>query len=386
MKTLDRYILRQFATNFVILFLVMTMLVVTLDLIVNFDEFVKAGQQVEGNWLTHLVATLAAVADFYGPHALLFYVYLSGLLPVAAAGFTLASMHRNRELIAMMAGGISLYRIAMPILLAGFIAAGLLFVDQQFVLPSLAEKLSRGHADMQYGYRRPFPVHFVPDSNGSLWTAGSFDTRTSTMTQLTILRREMLEPGVFSRAVERITADQATWDDASSGWQLINGYSVRRQSPEQDVTAAVSGSGAPATLDQAVEVQFISTDLDPTTLRLHRDAKFRELLSVQQLTALMRKGRTVDVRELQQILHSRFSLVVMNVLVLVMGLPYFLLRAPANLLLQTVKAAVLCLGAWLGGFIMLQIGPGLLPPAVIAWLPVVIYTPVAFFLLDRVET
>jgi lipopolysaccharide export LptBFGC system permease protein LptF len=119
---------------------------------------------------------------------------------------------------------------------------------------------------------------------------------------------------------------------------------------------------------------------------LNKRASFRSLLSLRQLSELIHNSGAIDIAEMQRIRHSRFSMVVVNMLILIMGVPYFLLRAPSNMLAQSVKAAITCVGAWAGGFVMMQIAPGSLPPALVAWLPVVFYLPMAVYMMDTVET
>jgi len=378
MTTLDRYILKLFITNLVILFVVMVGLIVLLDLISNFDEFVQAAQRTEGGSLTRAWTTIKVAADFYGPMVFLFYVYMVGLLPVGAAGFTMATLIRNRELIAIMAGGISLHRVAMPILIVGFGANMLMIANQEFVLPSLAQKLGRSRSDIKVGEIRKTPIQMMRDGSGALFTAAAFDLSDQELQQPRILIRERLEGGGFGRAVERISATQAFWDEQAGGWQLVDGYAIQRTSQGQ--------TRASLTARPKREIAFLESDLDPVSIMLNRRSSFRNLLSLTQLSQLIESSGAVDIGELQRIRHSRFSLVVINMLILIMGVPLFLMRAPGNMLTQSVKAAVLCVGAWASGFIMLQIAPGSLPPALVAWMPVVFYLPMAVYMMDTVET
>ena len=46
MQTLDRYLVRQFLVNFVILLFVLTSLFVLIDVVVNLDEYLDAGWRV----------------------------------------------------------------------------------------------------------------------------------------------------------------------------------------------------------------------------------------------------------------------------------------------------------------------------------------------------
>ncbi|MBI1369467.1 MAG: LptF/LptG family permease [Planctomycetes bacterium] len=378
MRTLDRYILRLFLMNLVILFAVMIGLIILLDLITNFDEFVQAAQRIEGGWWAHAWGVMNAMVDFYGPILFLLFVYLVGLPPVGAAGFTLAALIRNRELVAMMAGGISLHRVALPILVVGFAANVLMVADQELVLPAMAQKLGRTRAEIKLGQIRQTPIRLMPDGNGSLFTAAKFDLEHNTLHQVSILRRQKIDDARFGRATERISAAQAIWDDKNKGWQLENGYGLMND--------LGTDNRSPFAERKPVEVNFIASDLDPISIMLNKRAEFRKLLSLRQLTELIHSSGAVDVADLERIRHSRFSLPVINMLILMMGVPFFLVRAPANLLRQSIKAAVVCIGAWASGFIMLQIAPGALPPAAIAWMPVAMYLPMAFYRMDTVET
>lgn len=381
MKILDRYIMRLFLLNFVILFVVITGLILLVNLIVNLDTFVDAVDDEEGSVLARGWRIITLAADFYGPQILLYYNYMAGLLPVGAAAFTLAQLVRTRELTAILAGGISMQRLAMPILALGFGANVLMVLNQELALPANAEKLQRRHGDIEQGGQRDIVVRFMPDSDGALYTADAFEVSTSSLRDVVILVREPLEDGRYGRAEQRITAERAVWDDERDGWELINGVAVRRESANRDEQQANN-----LAVRRTEQVDFIESDLDPISIIQRQKTRYRQLLSIQQLDELIERTTLLDPAELRRIKHSRFSMVVVNMLILGMALPLFMLRSPGNMLLQTVKAAPLCVGAWGAGFIMMQIAPGNLPPAAVAWLPVAIYTPITIYLMDAIET
>ena len=108
MTTLDRYIIRQFLVNYLVLLAVLMSLIVLLDVIINLDELVEVGGAADIGLAARIVSTAMRLVDFYLPMCLFFFVYVAGLVAILAAGFTLASLIRNRELVAMLAGGGSL--------------------------------------------------------------------------------------------------------------------------------------------------------------------------------------------------------------------------------------------------------------------------------------
>lgn len=386
MKTLDRYIAKQFFFNLVMLYVVVATLFVLLDLIINFDEFAQAVERrSDDGFFASVGALISAAYSFYWPQMLLLFVYVAGLLPVGAAGFTLAALVRNRELVAMLAGGVSLRRVMIPMI---FITIGvnvLLIVDREIVLPPLAERLVDGHAQLRGKDTRSVRLRFVMDGNGSLFTTPRFDAQTGEMKHVTILIRERVRPGIYGRAVARVTATQAIWNPEyagkngiRSGWELINGHSIR----EPAIEAGRIGEQS----REVDAVEFIESDLDPQTILLREKERYRQLLSSHQLGALMNKGHLVNTREIKRLRHSRWSLPVVNLLILLMGLPFFLLRTPGPLLLATIQAATMCVPAWAGGFVMHQLSPEALPAAAVAWLPVALYLPIAYYLTESIET
>ncbi|XAL99715.1 LptF/LptG family permease [Phycisphaeraceae bacterium D3-23] len=370
MKLLDRYIIKQFVLNFVILSVVMMGLYVLVDLIVDLDEFIEAGQELADERGGALLATLWVLGDYYGPFLLLVYVAMSGLIVVAAMGFTIAQMQRNRELIALLAGGVSLYRVAAPILVAGFMFNLLAMPVQEMLIPPLAEKIVRPKSQAGSLTIKDKPVHYLKDESGALISASSFSAERGEMKDVRIIKLN-----AEGRQVSLIRASLATWDGASGQWILRDG---RRFDPGADVSDPDALAGKPVTA--------YATELSAEVLIVRQASLYLRLLSMRELEnmrgnqALTAKARA----SVTQIIWSRFSTVVLSVLILLMGLPYFLSRVPGNLLMNATKAAGITVGAWAGGLVLLQVGN--LNPVTAAWLPVIIYLPVSFWLVTKIET
>ncbi len=374
MKTLDRYIIRYFLINFLILLCVFTMLFVLVDLIVDMDEFVKAGRERAAQFGGPVWATLWTVFDYYGPVLVLLYVFVSGLLVVGAMGFTFAGLGRSRELVAMVSSGISMHRVAAPIVIIGCFLSALTLLSQEFVIPRLAYKLTRSKSQLRATAARSFEVRYAVDSKGHLLSAAQFDASLDDpmLTGVTILERS--ESG---RAVRRITAEQAFWRESYQGWELVGGFAVRPVEADERLGDAVGGD--------AESVRYFATDLSPKVLLAHRAGLYPRLLSFAELRELA-SNAAVNDGPLRQIMHSRFSLWVLNVLVLVIGLPFFLKREPGNMLGQGMSAAGVCVGVWGVGVILPEVAMSYMNPVASAWLPVVIFLPISAIGLGAVRT
>jgi lipopolysaccharide export LptBFGC system permease protein LptF len=375
MKILDRYIIRQFLINFVVLAFVFMMLFVLVDLIVDLDEFLAAGRKraelllgADGGapGVLQLAAGIVwTVADYYGPMVLLVYTFLSGLLVTAAMGFTFTALARNREIIAVIGSGISMYRIAAPVVVVGFGLNLLTLPVQEYLIPPVKEKLARSKSRIKQDAVETFNFQFARDQNGNLLSAAKCDFQRRELTDVTIYFRDPA-----GRTLRRVGAKTADWDDAAKRWELHQAHESRLD---------ISSSGV--TFDpQAVD--YYETDLTPSALLARHRSIYPRLLSFSELQEL----RNDPAANAVQIMHSRFSLLIANALVLLMGLPFFMLREPAHMLVQVIKAAGVCIGAWAGGLVMLQMNAPFLPPVAMAWLPVALYLPASAFFLQRVKS
>jgi len=377
MKTLDRYIVRQYLMNFAILAVVLVGLFILIDVIIDLDEFIKAGRaRAEDDGTNVLLGTLVAAVDFYGPLLLLMYVFFAGLLVSAAAGFTFMGMTRSREVIAVLTGGLSLYRVAAPVIVAGGILVALTLPLQEFAVPQFASKLARSKSQLSHETIQMFAVHYVPDSRGQLISAANFDPQRDMLEGFTLLKRDDM-----GRTVERISAEQAFWV-GDNRWELTQGYAIRPTLPQDD--SAVGGPVVGGT-QEVTPVDEVWSDVSPSVLMARRAAIYPRLMSIVELRSML-GNQAVDAGAIQKIMHSRFSLLIVNVLVLVMGLPFFLTREPSAPALRAIQAAAVCMGMWGLSLVLLQADFQGLPAVTAAWLPLVVTLPVTAWLLGRVRT
>lgn len=364
MRILDRYITRQFLINYVLLFLILTSLILLLNLIINFNEFLHACQ--DASLMDRLLCVLAVIFDYNWPSVFLYFSYLAGILPIAAAAFTLANLIRRNELTAMLASGWSMRRIARPLLIAGCLSNFLLLADQELIIPLLADKLARTHADLSTGGQvKKYPIQLTADSSGALLHAGQFDFTSASLMDVTIILRDKV-----GRQTEQINAASAIWDPQRKGWRLAQATSVR----------LLSDQDSPTSVDrQPRQIEFFASDLDPHTLLLKRRERFRNFLSQSQLAELADKPQIIDTEQIHFTRHNRFAQVAINILVLPIGLFFFLLKSQANLLVQTVRMCSHVGTAWGLVFIIqkLALGSVALPPAVAAWLPIALLLPLS---------
>ncbi|MEM0914838.1 MAG: LptF/LptG family permease [Planctomycetota bacterium] len=426
MPTLTWYIVRQFVTNFAVLLAVLMLLFVLIDFVIDMDEFFQAGERIaqrralaqsdmagrvpvlvladllgredvadraverhgytpedaaaiaaaiDVSWLNKTATTLWTIGDYYVPLMLLIYVFFSGLVVLAAMGFTLSALARQRELTAMVASGISLYRVALPLIITGAVLSAAALPVQELIIPRLSDKLARGKAELKDIRPKTVRVDMASDGQGTLLSAADFDPATDPpqLAGVSIVERDEL--GAQRQVIK---ADQALWVEEQQAWELIGDRTLTLVDPDAPI-----GQPPPPAASM-----LYPTSLTPTVLRIRQATAypfFLPITTLQEIAADPAVG-AVQAQRLVRIVWSRFSLVVLNVLVLVMGLPFFLARGPINPLMQSIKCAGVCLGAWAGGIVALQGGGEVLNPIAGAWLPVLILLPMSAWLLSSVKT
>ena len=165
MKTLDRYIIRSFFFNMVLCLAVVLALRIVMDLFINMDEFAEqfAEQKISFGEL------VAWVARYYGCNSLVYFTELGGVAIGMAAAFSIARMNASNELTAMMASGVSLRRVLLPIVICAMLMSVLVAIDREFALPlpSVRSILIRDRDDVEgiEGVR----VRLMTDGNRSVW-------------------------------------------------------------------------------------------------------------------------------------------------------------------------------------------------------------------------
>lgn len=255
MRTLDRYVVRSFLAAALMLLVAIMALRIVSDLSINMDEFVENfdsfGEMVRN------------IGRYYAYQSLMYFAELGGVVIVVAAAFTLARMNHTNELTAMLASGVSLHRVIVPMIVSAVLMGGLVVLDREWVIPPNAEHLVRNRDEAKEV--RKFPIALTPDGNGTVWWSSMFDPATRTMTApiLTIRgsdRRRLAS--VTSRGVARAdTFRQADgtelkgWDMTEAGLSRAGQGQARGAWPnDPNVTNIFTRLGPSALLDRAKAV------------------------------------------------------------------------------------------------------------------------------------
>lgn len=364
-SVLDRYLLRSLMTNYLIGIGVMLSLYVVLDLFVNMDEFTERGESV--------LTVAGNIIDYYLPNLALYFAQLGGVITLFACGAVLARMRKLNEVTAMLASGVSLYRVARPILIFAVAATGVLLLDTEVIIPSVAHKLARKHDEV--GGDRAYEVLFLKDGEGALLSAGRYFPDSQTLQALLVMERD--ETGAVKRIVE---ADAASWNppvppSPVGSWRLERGRSLTR----------VTQVGLGPRESKIEEYPTIyRSKLGPKEIELRQAEGWVGFLSLAQLKDLQTAPET-DAAAILRTRHGRVVSLIVSLLLVMLGLPFFLDRSPGNILSDATKCVVVCGLCYVGTFVAqgIRIDSA---SAFMAWIPVFVFGTLAMALLDRVRT
>jgi lipopolysaccharide export system permease protein len=176
MRILDRERYWAFLKAYIICFIALVGLYVVIDAFENVDEF---GKRADGT-----LELFKVMGRYYLVHMSLYYDQLCGVIGMMAAIFTVTWVQRNNELLAMLAAGISTHRVIRPVWVSTLIVSLLAVVNQEFIIPPLADELQRRHDDDGTQRIQQPPSRY--DSDGILFHANSADRASKTLLSCSI--------------------------------------------------------------------------------------------------------------------------------------------------------------------------------------------------------
>src|SRR6266481_2934767 len=357
---IDRYLVGQYLTFLGTGVAVASILILVVDLIQYLDKFLRVKPPFI-YIVQHLLYRLPESLHEGLP-----------IIVLVSTVFLFLTLTQQRELDALKAAGISLYRASLPILLVAFsisLGSGLM---QETVLPGInakAEEVDR------VKIRGNQPRHLQRQTQ--IWYRSS-DTR--------FLRMELLDPIERSlegllvvdispqfRLLDRLDASKARWTDA--GWMLSDGV-YRQVGPGNRVTVDAFTQrlvSMPAQINDLVQVQKSPETMSFLELRLY-------------VSRLAESGHQVGKYLVQ--LDSKLSFPLVHVIMALVAIPFALVSPRSGGRGVGIAVAILIsVGYWLVHSVAIAFAKAeLLPPALGAWTANIIFAGIGATLFLRART
>lgn len=358
MRILDKYLVREFALPAVYCFDAFALLWIVMDLFESLADFVKAHARV---W---------QVLHYYivvFPDAFVLIMPISLLLGLL---FCLSNLGRHNELIAMRASGVSLLRLAVPLLGIGLVASLLVFAVNELFVPRSKERGAMVMSALRMKGKKDVLENFFFTNAAARrdWYARQFNRRTF----------EMGNPEIHVRNPDGSLqmdayAERAVW--ANGTWRFFG----------VDVHEYINGVPV---LTRVAETNFTGVSEPPR--RLIAEARRPEEMSSRELRryvrALKSSGRTSRLGESYVALHYRYAFPFTSLMIVWIGIPLGMRVGRSGPLRSVGAALALVVVFYFLTEVTLGFGrAGHLPPLVAAWLTNFIFGVVGAVMLLRIR-
>lgn len=209
MKILDKYILKQFAKNFLFGVFCFLLIFILVDLFENLDKFIDKN-------LSNLLIFQYYI--YFIPEILKLITPVGMLL---ATLFTMSRLITYNEMTAINSSGISIYRFSFPLLLFGILVTMLSFYFNGWVVPkSNSEKLriERTYLDKNKITGVIQNLH-IQDSENLILAIGLYNEIEKKGSNVTL---QYFNKTDLSKLDYRIDIKTMKWDSLKSEWKLFS--------------------------------------------------------------------------------------------------------------------------------------------------------------------
>jgi len=347
---LDVYLLRQF---FYFLVVLLAAFVLIFDAFTLFDLLADIARNHIG-WIT--------VVNYFRYLIPLMVYQLAPLATLVATLVTLAVLAKNNEVIALKASGISLYRVVLPLLIAGcLISVGMFVLDDTF-LPYANQRQDALRNEIKGRPAQTYiePAHqWIFGENSKIYNYELFDSDRQLFGGLSVFE---LDPATF-QIRRRVFAARAAWDPTQSAWVLTGGW-VRDFDADGHVARYQS---------------FKATSLPELTeapgyfrreVRQYYQMNWRQL--GEYIASLRQAG--FDTARLAVQWHRKFAFPLIAAVIVFLSAPFAFLVGTRGAVGGLALAVGVGIAYWATAALFEAMGSlGQLPPLIAAWAPDAIF-------------
>lgn len=350
MKIIDKYIISEWLKVFI------GAIVLTLGILSLHNAYRD---------LPDLISFGASVWQIIYYHLLLLPAYMPVIMPISlllSVIFTLGNLHRNSEIIAMRAAGMSIFRISRSLWFAGILLSALLFYLNAEVVPRATEQAradyealeQKGELDKAKLNRINTLRHLTLNNNidSRLWFIDTYDQTTGQILGIEI--HTLNEDG---KQILSVKANKGVYENGS--WILQNGVEIP-YNPETNKPSR------PIKFQSKTYEEYTES---PALMILSRKRpKDLSVLELKSLTSTLGEKREMLAYAVQ--LQSMLASPLICLIVVAIAIPFSVAGVRTNPMVGVSKT----IGLFFAYYILVNIfsalgGKEILSPAVAAWTP-----------------
>jgi lipopolysaccharide export system permease protein len=363
LNKLDRYLINQFWIILGIAILGFLSIFMVVDLIENLDRF-----------MDNKVPSI--VVFRYYVYTLPYFISIG--LPMAvliSTVFSLGSMVKRNEWTAMKASGISLYRIALPLVICGVLLSGISFLLDNKLVAYGNEK--RFEIDRDYVKRKSrhklkntLKDIFIQKNSSNHISLSKYFLQKTVGYDLTMVDLDDLTIN------ERIDAKKISWDLDSLKWS-VSDYSIRQFNEHGLETNVKIG-----TRDSLIDLGFMPVDIQQQARKPDELDYYRLTERITQL-----KDNGVDTVKWEVTRYIKISFAFTNLIVILCGIPLVVFKERSSLSFGAGASVFVIFGY----YALIKFGQslgfkGVIEPMFSAWLGNVTFIIAAMILFWRAKT
>lgn len=356
-RILDRYVSREFLRLFFLFAIAAPLLFVLGDLTDNLDRYMDRDIPMRNVGISYI---------YQMP---LFILYSFPIASLIATIFSVNNMTRHSELSAAKAGGVSFWRLLLPLPILGILLTGVaLGLSELVPITTRMRAEILGEKRAERGSRTDFVYR---GADGFVFQIRRLDLQMSTMANL-IMEREGDEKSIPSIHVK---AMEAQYDSSRARWTITNGQMrlLMHDSIERHFEFATL---IPTRLTETPE-QLTAVPKEPEEMRYNELGEFIEILQ--------RSGG--NPLQLMTDRAQKLAIPVATLIIILFGAPL----ANSTKRGGAAYGIGIALGVTITYLMLFRIfgaagATGTLPPVLAAWLPNILVLGAATILIARVKT
>jgi LPS export ABC transporter permease LptG len=360
---IDGYILSSFLFYFSILLISLVILIEVFTFFELLGDMVKndIGMGTMLDYLFHLAPKL--IYD------------LTPIGTLVASLICFGILTKYNEVTAFKAAGVSLYRLATPVLMISLALSGALFAFDHYYIPEANRRQERLRAEIK---KKPVATYLRADRQ---WVYGQgsriynfhfLDPKQSIMSKVNVY---LLNADNF-QLLDQISAERARWNPELQTWTFQNGMS-QEVGPKFDNYRQFFGKTA--SFPQLTEPPSWFSKEE----KEYKEMNFQELGSY--ILELNASG--LETTPLRVQYYKKFAVPLFAFIMAVLSIPFAFVAGNKGAMTGVGISFGVAIAYWSISTVFEQIGDlSQLPPAMAAWSPDAIFLLAGFYLMSRMKT
>lgn len=360
---MDAYVINNFLFYF-------SVLLVTLVMLIEIFTFFELLSDMFKNHIS-----MAKMLD-YLYHLAPKLIYDSTPISVLVASLIcFGVMTKNNEVTAFKAGGVSVHRLALPVLVAAFMISAGLFAFDHYYIPQANRRQEALRSEIK---GRPVQTYLRPDRK---WVYGEhnriynflyLDPRDAIMSKVNVYE---VDPATY-QVVRQISAERARWEPSLQTWVFQNGMSHVAKKDADDYKMFYGGSATFPSLKETPS-WFIKEE------KQYKEMNFEELGTyINEL-----KASGLDTIRLQVQYHKKFSVPLFALIMALLSIPFAFVAGNRGAMTGVGISFGIAISYWTINTLFEQIGDlNQLPSAMAAWSPDLIFGLAGLYFMARMRT